>query len=54
MLLLAAGAIFSTFAGDFASLLIFRIIAGVGNEWGAPIVLISEVWDDRRRGLGSA
>jgi MFS family permease len=56
LLLLAAGAILSAFAWDFTSLLIFRIIAGigVGGEWGAGIVLISEVWDNRRRGLGSA
>jgi MFS family permease len=56
LLLLALGAILSAFAWDFTSLLIFRIIAGigVGGEWGAGIVLLSEVWDDRHRGRGSA
>src|SRR4051794_3672629 len=56
LLLLAAGAILSAFAWDFMSLLIFRIIAGigVGGEWGAGMVLFNEVWDPRRRGLGSS
>lgn len=56
LLLLAAGSVLSAFAWDFASLLVFRIITGigVGGEWGAGMVLLNEVWDDRRRGLGSA
>lgn len=56
LLLLVAGAILSAFAWDFASLLVFRVIAGVGvgGEWGAGVVLLSEVWDDKKRGLGSA
>ncbi|MGO8909348.1 MAG: MFS transporter [Bradyrhizobium sp.] len=55
LLLLAAGAILSALAWDFTSLLIFRIIAGigVGGEWGAGIVLLNEVWENRRRGVGS-
>ena len=54
--LLAAGAVLSATAWDFASLLLFRVIAGigVGGEWGAGMVLFNEVWDDRRRGFGSA
>jgi hypothetical protein len=54
MPLLAAGAIFLTFAGDFASAPHFPQYRRFGNERGAPIVPISEVWGDRRRGLGSA
>jgi len=56
LFLLAAGAILSALAWNFTSLLIFRIIAGigVGGEWGAGIVLLNEVWDNRRRGLGSS
>jgi len=56
LLLLALGAILSAVAWDFTSLLVFRTIAGVGvgGEWGAGIVLLSEVWTHRRRGLGSA
>ncbi|MGY8632014.1 MFS transporter [Bradyrhizobium sp. 14AA] len=56
LLLLAIGAILSAIAWSFASLLIFRIIAGigVGGEWGAGMVLFNEVWDSRKRGFGSA
>jgi MFS family permease len=56
LLLLAGGAVLSALAWDFWSLLIFRFIAGVGvgGEWGAGMVLFNEVWDPRRRGLGSA
>jgi MFS family permease len=56
LLLLAAGAILSAMAWNFASLLIFRIIAGigVGGEWGAGMVLFNEVWDSKRRGFGSS
>jgi SHS family lactate transporter-like MFS transporter len=48
--------VLSAFAWDFWSLLIFRVVAGigVGGEWGAGMVLFNEVWDPRRRGLGSA
>jgi MFS family permease len=55
LLLLAGGAVLSAAAWDFWSLLIFRFIAGigVGGEWGAGMVLFNEVWDPRRRGLGS-
>jgi len=55
LILIAIGAILSAFAWNFASLLIFRIFAGIGigGEWGAGIVLFNEVWDRRRRGLGS-
>ncbi len=56
ILLLAAGSILSAFAWDFWSLLSFRVITGigVGGEWGAGMVLLNEVWDSRRRGLGSS
>jgi MFS family permease len=56
LLLLAGGAVLSALAWDFWSLLIFRVVAGigVGGEWGAGMVLFNEVWDPRRRGLGSA
>jgi MFS family permease len=53
--LLAAGSILSAFAWDFASLLAFRFITGigVGGEWGAGMVLLNEVWRSDRRGFGS-
>jgi MFS family permease len=56
LLLLAVGSVMSAAAWDFTSLLIFRIITGigVGGEWGAGMVLLNEVWDNRRRGVGSA
>lgn len=56
LLLLAAGSLLSALAWNFASLLMFRIITGigVGGEWGAGMVLLNEVWDHRRRGLGSS
>ena len=56
LLLLAIGSMLSAVAWDFASLLTFRIITGigVGGEWGAGMVLLNEVWDNRKRGLGSA
>jgi MFS family permease len=56
LLLLAIGSMLSATAWDFASLLTFRIITGigVGGEWGAGMVLLNEVWDNRKRGLGSA
>jgi MFS family permease len=56
LLLLAAGSLLSALAWSFASLLAFRIITGigVGGEWGAGMVLLNEVWDNRRRGFGSA
>src|SRR5947209_18401788 len=56
LLLLALGSILSALAWDFASLLIFRFITGigVGGEWGAGMVLLNEVWDNRRRGIGSS
>ncbi len=56
LLLLALGALLSAVAWDFTSLLVFRTIAGigVGGEWGAGIVLLSEVWTSRHRGVGSA
>jgi MFS family permease len=56
LLLLALGSLASALAWDFASLLVFRIITGigVGGEWGAGMVLLNEVWDNRRRGVGSA
>ena len=56
LVLLSGGAILSACAWNFWSLLIFRIIAGigVGGEWGAGMVLFNEVWDRNRRGVGSA
>lgn len=53
--LLAAGSILSAFAWDFTSLLLFRIITGigVGGEWGAGMVLLNEVWRSHGRGFGS-
>lgn len=56
LLLLAGGALLSAFAWNYMSLLVFRVIAGVGvgGEWGAGIVLFNEVWNPKRRGLGSA
>jgi MFS family permease len=56
LLLLAAGSLLSAFAWNFTALLAFRVITGigVGGEWGAGMVLLNEVWDNRRRGFGSA
>lgn len=56
LLLLAAGSLLSALAWNFASLLMFRVITGVGvgGEWGAGMVLLNEVWDNRRRGFGSS
>jgi MFS family permease len=56
LLLLGAGAVLSAFAWDFASLLVFRIVTGigVGGEWGAGMVLLNEVWHRDRRGFGSS
>jgi MFS family permease len=55
LVLIAIGALLSACAWNFVSLLVFRILAGigVGGEWGAGIVLFNEVWDRRHRGLGS-
>ncbi len=56
LLLLAAGSLLSALAWNFWSLLAFRVLTGigVGGEWGAGMVLLNEVWDNRRRGLGSS
>jgi MFS family permease len=56
LLLPASGSLLSALAWDFESLLAFRILTGigVGGEWGAGMVLLNEVWDNRRRGVGSA
>lgn len=50
------GAIISAFSWNYISLLVFRFITGIGlgGEWGAGMVLLNEVWDRKRRGLGSA
>jgi MFS family permease len=50
------GAIVSAFSWNYNSLLIFRFVTGVGlgGEWGAGMVLLNEVWNRDRRGLGSA
>ena len=52
----SVGAIASAFAWNYSSLLVVRFLAGIGlgGEWGAGMVLFNEVWDPRRRGLGSA
>jgi len=54
--LFSAGAVLSAFSWDFTSLLIFRLIAGIGlgGEWGAGEVLFNEVWDRKKRGFGSS
>lgn len=54
--LFSLGAILSAFSWNFESLLLFRIVTGVGlgGEWGAGVVLFNEVWDRNRRGFGSA
>ena len=56
LLLLAAGSLLSAMAWNFTALLAFRVITGigVGGEWGAGMVLLNEVWDNRRRGFGSS
>jgi MFS family permease len=56
LLLLAAGSLLSALAWDFGSLLVFRVLTGigVGGEWGAGMVLLNEVWPRHRRGIGSA
>jgi MFS family permease len=56
LLLLAAGSLLSALAWNFTSLLVFRVVTGigVGGEWGAGMVLLNEVWDKRRRGWGSS
>ena len=52
----AVGSVLSAFAWNFQSLLVFRFIAGIGigGEWAAGMVLFNEVWDPKKRGLGSA
>lgn len=54
--LFSVGALLSAFSWDFNSLLIFRVIAGIGlgGEWGAGEVLFNEVWDRKKRGFGSS
>jgi MFS family permease len=54
--LFSIGAILSAFAWNYASLLVFRAIAGIGlgGEWGAGMVLFNEVWNRNRRGTGSS
>lgn len=54
--LFSVGAVLSAFSWNYASLLVFRAIAGIGlgGEWGAGMVLFNEVWTRNRRGLGSS
>jgi MFS family permease len=54
--LFSGGAIASAFAWNYASLLVFRFLAGIGlgGEWGAGMVLLNEVWPKERRGFGTA
>lgn len=50
------GAILSAFSNSFEMLFGLRFITGIGlgGEWGAGMVLFNEVWNARRRGIGSA
>lgn len=52
----SVGALASAFSWNYPSLLVVRFVAGIGlgGEWGAGMVLFNEVWDPRRRGVGSA
>jgi MFS family permease len=54
--LFSGGAIVSAFSWNYASLLVFRFIAGIGlgGEWGAGMVLFNEIWNRERRGFGSS
>lgn len=55
-ILFSLAAIASAFSWNYASLLVFRIIAGVGigGEWGVGMTLYNEVWSPKRRGFGSS
>lgn len=52
----SVGAILSAFSDSFEMLFGLRFITGIGlgGEWGAGMVLFNEVWNARRRGIGSA
>jgi MFS family permease len=54
--LFSGGAIAAAFAWNYASLLVFRFVAGIGlgGEWGAGMVLLNEIWPKERRGFGTA
>lgn len=54
--LFSIGAVVSAFSWDYTSLLVTRAIAGIGigGEWGIGMVLFSEVYSSKRRGLGVA
>lgn len=54
--LFACGSIASAFAWNYPSLVGLRLLTGIGlgGEWGAGMVLFNEVWNPKRRGLGSA
>lgn len=56
LLLFGLGSIGAAFAWDYWSLAILRFATGIGlgGEWGAGMVLFSEAWNPKRRGLGSA
>ncbi len=54
--LFSVGAVVSAFSWDYSSLVVTRAIAGIGigGEWGIGMVLFSEVFSSKRRGLGVA
>ena len=56
LIVFALASVGSAFAWNFTSLLVMRLILGVGlgGEWGAGMVLFNETWNPQRRGLGSA
>lgn len=56
ILLYTIGAVLSGLSWNYGALLVFRFITGIGlgGEWGAGMVLFNEVWNPKRRGLGSS
>lgn len=56
LIVFALASVGSAFAGNFASLVVLRLIVGIGlgGEWGAGMVLFNETWNPQRRGLGTA
>lgn len=56
LIVFALASLGSAFAWNFASLVILRLIVGIGlgGEWGAGMVLFNETWNPQRRGLGTA
>ncbi|NKJ49236.1 MFS transporter [Burkholderia sp. SG-MS1] len=56
LVVFALASVGSAFAWNFLSLLVLRLIVGIGlgGEWGAGMVLFNETWNPQRRGLGTA